>query len=153
RATGALLAFSASGLSRWRIEARQGELRISPDKHFIALGGETAFDISASGKVIAVAQFNQAQVFHADRPNQRTVIRGVTNTRMIAVSPDGKYVATGSHGEEGASVWDAATGALLEDIPTGRTCHVTFSPDGKWLLTGGGEARSWEVGTWRPGAP
>jgi hypothetical protein len=31
-------------------------------------------------------------------------------------------------------------------------CPVAFSPDGKWLATGGGGVRLWEVGTWRPGA-
>jgi tetratricopeptide (TPR) repeat protein len=29
--------------------------------------------------------------------------------------------------------------------------HVGFSPDGKWLATGAGGVRLWEVGTWRPG--
>jgi hypothetical protein len=36
-------------------------------------------------------------------------------------------------------------------LPVPGLCRVTFSPDGKWLLTDGGGARLWSVGDWNEG--
>jgi hypothetical protein len=64
--------------------------------------------------------------------------------RSCAVSPDGRWVATGS-GEllqgSGAKVWNAATGKLEAEFPVGRMAPVWFSPDGRWLVTGSGGFR------------
>src|SRR5262249_62298734 len=76
------------------------------------------------------------------------------DVRCCAVSPDGRWVATGSHGNtEGvaAKVWEAATGRLVKELAVPRHCAVTFSPDGRWLLTTGSGCRLWEVGTWNEG--
>jgi hypothetical protein len=73
------------------------------------------------------------------------------DVRCCAVSPDGRWVATGSHGSTdsvGAKVWEAATGRLVKALPVPRFCSVAFSPDGRWLLTTGGGCRLWEVGSW-----
>ena len=77
------------------------------------------------------------------------------NVRHCAVSPDGRWVATGSHGASqspGAKIWDARTGRHVCDLPVPGFCYVSFSPDGKWLLTSGGRARLWSVGNWTEGA-
>jgi hypothetical protein len=71
-----------------------------------------------------------------------------------AISPDSRWVATGSHGTikgAGAKVWDAQSGKLVKELPVGSYCHVAFSPDGRWLATGGGGCRLWRVGTWEEG--
>jgi Tfp pilus assembly protein PilF len=70
-----------------------------------------------------------------------------------AVSPDGCWVATGSHWPgtgSGAKVWDAQTGRLVHEFPVREFCQVQFSPDGRWLLTSN-PARLWRVGTWEEG--
>jgi len=56
----------------------------------------------------------------------------------VAVSPDGKRVAAGSWDHK-ARIWDLATGQLQLEIPhEGLYVHgVAWSPDGKWLATGG----------------
>jgi WD40 repeat protein len=73
---------------------------------------------------------------------------------VMAVSPDGRWIAAGAHddpGQPGAIVWETATGKRAGEIPARPfQCRVGFSPDGRWLLTTGG-CRLWEAGTWRPG--
>src|SRR5262249_10767438 len=66
----------------------------------------------------------------------------------------GTWVATGAWGREGVKVWEASTGRLCQELPTGSYSAVIFSPDGRWLLTGSeSEYRFWKAGEWTPGPP
>lgn len=58
-------------------------------------------------------------------------------TAVVAVSPDDRWIVTGSDGNE-AQVWDAATGELFGSLPghKGPITAARFSSDGKWLATG-----------------
>src|SRR5262249_14436529 len=76
------------------------------------------------------------------------------DVRSCAVSPDGRWVATGTHGLRegaGARVWDAQEGKHVADLPMNSFTGVLFSPDGKWLLTTGGGFHLWAVGSWQEG--
>ncbi|WP_254898437.1 WD40 repeat domain-containing protein [Kitasatospora sp. NA04385] len=70
----------------------------------------------------------------------------------LAVSPDGKVLATVSRGE--VKVWDVATRAMVETLPftSDPVCALAFSPDGGSLAaaeqTGG--VRIWSTATWNP---
>jgi WD40 repeat protein len=90
---------------------------------------------------------------------QRVVAGPQNDVRRCAVSPDGKWVATGSHSPAGqrltdARVWDAATGKLVKTLPVGMIVLTWFSPQGHWLATVSildGECRLWRSGSWEPG--
>src|SRR5207245_9129503 len=74
--------------------------------------------------------------------------------RFAAVSPDGRWLATGHWHGRGVKVWDAQTGKLAQDLDLGeaepRAAWPAFSPNGKWLVTGTfSEYRFWEVGSWQ----
>src|SRR3981189_2457955 len=70
--------------------------------------------------------------------HERAILKGHTAAlTVVAYSPDGKYLATGSL-DRTARVWDAATGKELAAL-VGHTAPlegVAFSPDGKTLATG-----------------
>jgi WD40 repeat protein len=51
---------------------------------------------------------------------------------FLAFSPDGKRLATASR--DGAEVWDASNGELIQDFPGAEVLSVCFSPDGRRLL-------------------
>ena len=73
----------------------------------------------------------------------------------MAVSPDGKRIATGHYDGYGSyghlRVWDATTGEKLHDIKAHHdtSCWaVTFSPDGKRIASGGKEdVKVWDAQT------
>jgi WD40 repeat protein len=49
-------------------------------------------------------------------------------------------------------VWEARTGSPVRDlVPQEGRVRVAFSPDGRWLATGGNGLRLWAVGSWQEG--
>jgi WD40 repeat protein len=68
---------------------------------------------------------------------------------VIALSPDGQRIASGSALDTTVIIWDCKTGAVMVVISghTMPTCDVAFSPDGKKLATGSRDrtARIWDV--------
>ena len=71
--------------------------------------------------------------------------------RAIAVSPDGRFIATGGN-DNFVRVWSAADGTLVKEL-AGHTRHVynvAFHPSGTALISGDllGVLKQWEVGSW-----
>ena len=161
----ALLTQGYSGLLRWPVHSVPGEpehFQFGPPKRLLPGGPEDTWGASADGKTIAIPAFNQgAKLFHLDLPHsffplqqQPGEKQGVDDVRHCAVSPDGRWVATGSHDNTdgfGAKIWDGATGQIVKALPLARFCEVAFSPDGRWLLTTAGGCKLWETGTWAEG--
>jgi WD40 repeat protein/tRNA A-37 threonylcarbamoyl transferase component Bud32 len=71
----------------------------------------------------------------------------------LAVSPDGRLLASGSGFEDPTiRVWDAATGGLLYrlDGHTGFVCKLAFTRDGQRLISAASDQsiRFWDTSTW-----
>src|SRR5262249_8017306 len=153
---GALLTKAAPGLLRWPVAADPpaGRRRYGPPQLIAPVTAAVSQHCSAQGGVVAIPAFQLGAVVW-QREGKRTLRLGPQeDVRYCAVSPDGRWVATGSHWLHkgpGAKVWDTQTGQLVQDLPVGHICSVRFSPNGKWLLTSSGGPRLWEVGTWREG--
>jgi WD40 repeat protein len=154
----ALWTHGRDGLLRWPIRgevASAGQIRVGPPERLGRPNGAARWGASRNGSILGIPTFDGASLWH--RPSNRVlrVAQHQEDVRNCAVSPDGRWAATGSHWLQegsGAKVWDAASGRHVADLPVGGTCDVVFSPAGKWLTTSGGGCRLWEVGTWREGA-
>jgi WD40 repeat protein len=146
------------GLLHWpvRVEPATGRLHVGPPE---SLDGAPVLSMSgcrAGSRVLALpASSRGAVVLH--RPDKRRVTLGPReDVRSCAVSPDGRWVATGNHWNVegiGATVWDLPRETVAKNFFVDGLCQVGFSPDGQWLLTTGGRFRLWKVGTWEEGPP
>jgi serine/threonine protein kinase/WD40 repeat protein len=156
---GALWTYGADGLLRWpvTVEAKTGQRRYGqPIRIFGQTNGER-HGSSTDARVVAIPDYGSgALVFHLDglRLLRQFRLGPQQDVRSCAVSPDGRWVATGSHSLRegaGAKIWDARDGRHVHDLPVGGICGVQFSPDGKWLLTTSDGPRLWAVGIWEEG--
>jgi WD40 repeat protein/serine/threonine protein kinase/predicted Zn-dependent protease len=151
-----LLAGGPSGLHRWPFSLDQDELgrklRIGPPAK-LAVANLSAEDVSRDGRT-AVASSERSLVFlDLERASVRKVwARDRWNMSGCRLSPDGKWLASGSWHGGGPKVWDARSGKLVRHLTNDPESHVCFSPDGKWLVTGSWTAyQFWQVGSWKPG--
>lgn len=157
---GSLSTYGALGLVHWPIgiDGNDSErFRIGPPKILDKLARSDVWGKSLDGRVVAVPQFNGALVLHLDGSGRRLRLQPQEDVRQCSVSPDGRLVATGTHGtlgREGAKLWDAHTGKLVKTFDVGGFCRPQFSPDGNWLTllsVGDGVLQIWQVGSWQPG--
>jgi WD40 repeat protein len=73
---------------------------------------------------------------------------GHQNLTCLALSPDGKRLASGSR-DWTVKVWDTATGQETWTLQghAGPVYSVAFSPDGKRLASGGRDLKVWDAAT------
>ena len=119
-------------------------------KEVVTVGGDAsirAWDAVAAKPLVA-------SIGVRDRvPVEERVMNHLDPVEALAISPDGKRVATATE-SAGVSLWDATTRLLIGRLrdPAGPVRALALSPDGKVLATGGdGKAVSlWDATTGLP---
>ena len=150
--SGALLTHGAAGVVRWpvKVNVAASERVYGPPERLFSTMTQLTGDVgkATDGRVLAFPE-NKNGARELLLPEGREFqLTPQEDVRHCAVSPDGSWIATGSHGAvkgPGAEVWDARTGRHVCDLPVAAFSFVSFSPNGKWLLTtggGGGSGRS-----------
>jgi WD40 repeat protein/tetratricopeptide (TPR) repeat protein len=146
--SGDLLTNGTLGVWRWpiRFDPDRGEYRIGPP-HPLPLPGSACWIAEdRRGRTVAVANTGVAHVLTPEREFQ---VGPLDDCRAVAVSPDGEWLATGSHGGNGAQVWRVRDATRVRHLAIEGLGGVLFGPDGKWLMTTSPPCRLWAVDTWQ----
>jgi serine/threonine protein kinase/WD40 repeat protein/Tfp pilus assembly protein PilF len=147
----------SNGLLRWPIRSGGQDpdtIHIGPAQRLAPWTEGHTWGVGRDGNTVAVPGYSDGTILWKRSTNKTVTLGPQNDVRTAAVSPDGSWVATGSHSLReggGAKIWDAATGKQVAELPVLAPCTVHFSPGGKWLVTSGSGNRLWEVPTWREG--
>ncbi|MFN0055795.1 MAG: WD40 repeat domain-containing serine/threonine protein kinase [Planctomycetales bacterium] len=112
---------------------------------------------SADGRYVVLAMPRAAGAIVVDTHDsiRVRVLDGQPSCQFVAISPNGRWVATGSWAWDPpvpVRIWDNESGRLVREIAEGAYATLNFTPDGRWLVLGSQqEFRFWEVETWTKG--
>ncbi len=121
-ASGDLLTSGATGISRWPVELDLDNHRckIGPPRQLPFPSSDAGLDEDRSGRIVALANHTHAVVQNSGRISN---VSPLVYCRSVAVSPDGQWLATGSHAHDGARSGGSAT---TSGWPTWRS-RVSFT--------------------------
>lgn len=154
RPNGELLSSGGNGVFAWpvtRDQASSGTICIGPPRQLATWDCE-GLACSRDGQVVVtVARGQGAVILDRDRPALRQPLLNHGNSAYVAVSPDGRWLATGTQTGNRVKIWDAKSEQLAHELPVESGSMVCFSPDNLWLATNseGAGCQLWEVGIWR----
>jgi Flp pilus assembly protein TadD len=157
---GSLLTPGARGLYRWPLRDIGGEAN-----HRLHLGPPQALPVPMrdrlgqavcdqhSRRLAVVDAWQKGIVLDLDDPARPALLLGHEHISNIALSPDGRWAATGTFKGADVKVWDLSRGERPSVVHT-ITCNgaaATFSPDGRWLVVEDGRHLGfYKVGSWEP---
>jgi serine/threonine protein kinase/WD40 repeat protein len=147
--SGDLITSGSIGVRRWpiQLDLDRGEFRIGPPRHLALPAGDCGIAEDRLGRIVARPDHDFAFVA---TPGGTIHLGPLDDCRYVAVSPDGAWLATGSHiATKGAQVWRIRDATKVTGLPVDYGTGVVFSPDGKWLMTQASPCRLWTADTWR----
>jgi WD40 repeat protein/tetratricopeptide (TPR) repeat protein len=150
----ALITMSGKGYHRWAFsdDPQTGAPRVGPPLRWLRPGIVERNAVSGDLGVIAIPDYARgARVGHLRPPQRWLTTAPQHDVRHCAVSPDGRWVVTGSHVAGSVEVSDAATGLRVKQL-CAQGGWGLFSPDGRWLAISPwtGNGRLWRVEGWEP---
>lgn len=113
------------------------------------LGSVRDLAFSGDGETLAVAGSGYACTVHWDHVRSVSPLMQHRELDRIAVSPDGRWVATAARKGFGIKVWERSTDHRRDLAPGSYDTAVAFSQDGR-LLVGATAGRLffWNTGSW-----
>jgi WD40 repeat protein len=132
---------SGQGVNRWPLRRTEpGAARVGPPTRlpFPPPGNLNSAALDAGGHKLAVVEFRrQANVVDLDGAAQPLVFTGHASVGSVALSPDGRWMATSTFKGLDVKVWDLAAREPNRAAASFRAAEravAGFSRDGRWLV-------------------
>jgi WD40 repeat protein len=122
-------------------------------KTLMALDGGEHVLFSPSGDTLVIAKEEEGKVILRSLRDEKTVTISTEGSIIeVALSPDGKTIATGGK-DKLVKLWNVDTQRMISTLGEHKepVYAITFSRDGKTLATGSGDktVRLWDTTTWK----
>jgi WD40 repeat protein len=145
----------AEGLSVTTIrhESDDGVLVFSPPESVGPAEKMARLRMSADGSTLAVGANDRFRVFDARTRREVFATPKGSGNSFLALTPDGKLLASAAWGSRDVCIWDTQAGRLLTQLRAESSAphaagDVAFSPDGRRLFSTGADCIMWDVGSW-----
>jgi WD40 repeat protein len=150
-----LVASDGKGISRYTQELAAARITLSPPEIIHPGGSWRALAFTPDGRRFAAFsnRSNAVLVFDHTLTNRLASVGPHTAAESLAISPDGRWLTTGSRSDRSVRLWDVAGGKMILSRPAGPLPRGAFSNDGRWLAITGGEFELRETGTWKIAPP
>jgi WD40 repeat protein len=111
-----------------------------------------AIFVACAGMTVSHQPFAGGWIFHRDRLDEPLRLDKGCNVTNIAVSPDGRWVATSVRPAGPIKIWNARDGRLIMELKAWGGLFPRFSPDSKSLSVWGepGPGGVYSTETWEP---
>jgi WD40 repeat protein len=135
----------------WRIELWEAATGRRLRQFGPAKGQVTGLLLSRDGNLLVAAHGGQVCIWGMDEPEQRQHLPAPQTGAALALSKDGKVLASSGRDKE-ICLWDPATGQVTRRLAGHEEAvySVAFSPTDEHLLASGGQDRTirlWDVDT------
>jgi WD40 repeat protein len=153
--THALVSANSPGILRFHPLTSTSDLPTGPAEVLHPPRRWRALAFTPDGERLAAfnGMTHQISVFDRSLTNQLSEFGPHLEAEDVAISPDGRWVATGSYEDRSVRVWDVAARELVFTDTTGLRPQATFSGDGQWLATFGETFRLRRVQNWTESPP
>ncbi|HKS38221.1 MAG TPA: hypothetical protein VJW76_13575, partial [Verrucomicrobiae bacterium] len=145
-----LITSGAPGVWQWplQIEDNQRRLVAGPPRSVDTSSCQRA--AQSNSNILAVVHGDFCRVYDTQTRTMLAQTGRHSNLLFVAVSHDGRQVATGASLGRSIKVWNAMTGELIRELASEETPGVLFSPDDRWLVAGTHDGyQFWNVGSWK----
>ena len=104
-------------------------------KELLHLGGITSLDFSPDGKYL-VSGGEDLILWNWRKGTKKILAIETPHSQAVCFSPNGSFIAS-AHDKD-IILWDTASGYMIDILKGHRyeICSLSFSPDGKYLVTG-----------------
>src|SRR5262249_8387297 len=109
--------------------------------------------LSRDGRTLAVVSEHAGAGLLVDLADDSVRAGPLAHPRVnnVALSPDGRWLATSGHHSDRVRLWDVETGKLAQEWANPSATQVFFAPDSRSLVIGRtGDFRFYDVKTFQP---
>jgi serine/threonine protein kinase/WD40 repeat protein len=147
-----LLIAGEGGLARWPIQPgpAAGELRIGPPRTVTLPAQPLRAARSADGRMLAIVSEQAGTGLLVDLATNSVRPERFDHAAagFIALSPDGRWLATSGWRSQSVRLWAVETQTMVKEWRLPPPTMVFFTPDSRGLITSDeGELRIWDVAT------
>jgi WD40 repeat protein len=147
-----LWASGPSGLLRYSLEfdPLTAEVKLGPAQRLWESAlGQASFSLDGQTLAAACPDRPDVLLLNLHDPAQPRFLQGHAGATYVALSPDARWLATGPWNGPSVKVWEVASGQPVRELPFEGPALVSFTPDGRQLITGNTiEYRVWATGSW-----